>query len=407
MEFHIKQGQPFKFLNDEKVILQSLMAKLGIVAAEGLYLADDVCQLPPKKVGILKFPSRTIIVNPRHQGINLNHIMRMYYFVNNASSIDNPNDPDYALSNSPFELNFADKYVQELREVIRKGISCNYILVNRNLSFVKGKINYEKTLFNLATRKINPIHSEFEEITTEININKVLAGALLKVKDDISASDFIFLSNSLPQSTIREAETYIDKLILNRNNFHYRKALNLAKVILKELSYTNVGQDLNGEGFLIDYDALFERFVRNVLIYYSGDSSFSSWVSDSKYAEFEQSGKIVSRSYRPDILYKFTNSNPPKALAIIDVKNKIPDIFSNQDIYQMQFYGSALQANILILIYPSTYERLPEKLSIQLEKIGIREVYAVHINLTAETEIDFSNSLNLFCHRVIDILRSN
>ena len=90
MEFHIKQGQPFKFLNDEKVILQSLMAKLGIVAAEGLYLADDVCQLPPKKVGILKFPSRTIIINPRHQGINLNHIMRMYYFVNNASSIDNP-----------------------------------------------------------------------------------------------------------------------------------------------------------------------------------------------------------------------------------------------------------------------------------------------------------------------------
>ncbi len=406
MEFHIKQGQPFRFLDDEKNILQSLAAKLGISAADGLYLADDLCQLPQKKVGILKFPSRTIIINSRHQGINLNHIIRMYYFVSNASSLDSSTDPDYSLSNSSFNLDFASKYIQELREIVRKGISANYISVNSDLGFVKGRINYEKTLFNLAIRKKQPVASEFEEITTEIIINKILAGALLKVRDDIPIPDFIFLSNSLPKCSIEEAEKFVDQIILNRNNLHYRKAINLAKVILKALSYTNIGEDLNGEGFLIDYDDLFEKFIRNTLIYYSGDSNFSSWAEDKKYSEYELDSKTLNRSYRPDILYKFTGGLLPKAFAIIDVKNKLPDIFSNQDVYQMEFYGTALQANKLILVYPSTVERSVEKLIIQLENIGIPEIHAVHINLTGETEQDFSNSLKIFCTQVLTILRS-
>ena len=406
MEFHIKQGQPFQFLEDEKTILQNLTAKLGISAADGLYLANDLCQLPQKKVGILKFPSRTIIVNPRHQGINLSHIIRMYYFVSNASSLDSPNDPDYSLSNNPFNLDFAGKYIQELREIVRKGISANYVSVSSNLGFIKGKINYEKTLFNLATRKKQPVTSEFEEITTETLINKILAGALLKVRNDISIPDFIFLSNSFPKCSIEEAEKFLDKVSLNRNNLHYRKAINLAKVILKDFAYTNIGEDLSGEGFLIDYDALFERFIRNILIYCSGDSNFSIWAEDKKYAEYELDGKILNRSYRPDILYKYTRGISPKALAIIDVKNKIPDIFSNPDVYQMEFYGTALQANKLILVYPSTFERSVEKLTIQLENIGIPEIYAVHINLTGETEQDFASSLKIFCEQIIEILHS-
>lgn len=406
MEFHIKQGQPFQFLNDEKAILQSLTAKLGISAADGLYLADNLCQLPQRKVGILKLPSRTIVVNPRHQGINLSHIIRMYYFVSNASSLDNPNDPEYSLSNNTFNLDFAGKYIQELREIVRKGIAVSYVSVNSNLSFVKGRINYEKTLFNLVTRKKQPVTSEFEEITTAILINKILAGALLKIREDISIPDFIFLSNSLPKCSIEEAEKSLDKISLNRNNLHYRKAINLAKVILKDIAYTNIGKDLNGEGFLIDYDDLFEKFIRNILIYYSGDSDFSSWAEDKKYAEYELDGKILNRSYRPDILYKFTGGILPKALAVIDVKNKIPDIFSNQDIYQMEFYGMALQANQLILVYPSNFERSVDKLIIQLENIGISKIHAVYINLTGETEHEFSHSLKFFCEQVITIIRS-
>lgn len=91
--FYIIQGASFEIFDDERNILKNLVENLG--ASDESRLVDKICTLPPKKVGILKLPARIIVIMPRHEGVNIQHIIRMYYFINNASSLDSSDSPDY------------------------------------------------------------------------------------------------------------------------------------------------------------------------------------------------------------------------------------------------------------------------------------------------------------------------
>jgi 5-methylcytosine-specific restriction enzyme subunit McrC len=401
--FYIKQGQPFIIDESEQIILNNLIVKLGITTADGFYLADNLCELPPKKVGIIKLPSRTIIIKPRHQEIELSHVIRMYYFINNSSSLNNPEYPEYSLSDYSFNFDFASQYVKELREVIKRGLYSSYISINTNSMYITGKLNHEKTLLNRHQYKTKPINSEVEIITTQNYINKLLSGALLKIKSSISDSDFVFLHKNLPKCSIAEAENYVNAVTLNRHNLYYKKAVDLATIIIKNLCCTDIGSGITGEGFLIDYDALFENFVKDVLIFYSGDSNFSSLSEDIRYGEIDYN---TWRGYRPDILYKFTRDHPPKAVGVIDVKNKFSSVFSNQDIYQICFYGRGLKARKLILIYPSTQDVSSKKLNILIDDLSISEIYAVYINIAGNTSANFAGSLRFFCQNILEIIHS-
>ena len=402
--FYIIQGASFEIFADERNILKNLVENLG--ASDESRLGDKICSLPPKKVGILKLPSRIIVIMPRHEGVNIQHIIRMYYFINNASSLDSSDSPDYIINDQNIGLDVTRQYVEELREVVRKGIVSSYIPIKKNLNYIKGKINYADTLQNLRLRKKYPVVSEIDEITTHIKINKVLSAALVKIKDDVPISDFIMLSKSLPKSSIEEALFELETIVINNSFAYYRKALNLAKIILKELSYVNLGIDLSGSGFLVDYDSLFEMFIKSILIYHSGNTGFSFWTEDIKYAEFQENYKIHNRSYRPDLLYQFTKNLIPKAFGIIDVKNKMPNIFSNSDIYQIEFYSVLLDATKLILVYPSTEIKGVKILELSSTSFKINRIYAVHIKITGNESNHFAKNIKTFCQEIIEILHS-
>lgn len=407
MLLRILQGQPFLFEPEERTILDDLFARIGINIADGLEIVSNVCQLPPRKVGVIRLPTRTVIVEPRHQGVTLKHVLRMYYFVGNSFSFDNPNSPDYDLDNDLYDIDLSTPFVRELKNVVRKGVPSNYIEVSKELSYVKGRIDPLKTEFNLIKGKINPIAVLFEELTIDNKLNKILAAALWKLRPKIwekSPADFAFLAASLPYCGAEEGKNYLDEIVLNRNNNYCRKALDLARMILKELYFSDAGNRSKGEAFLIDYDLLFEEFVRAALK--NRDAKFSNWSSFRQFASFQDGSREVSRSYKPDILYELSEGIRPTAAAIIDAKNKMPDIFSNSDIYQMLFYANMLEARKRILVYPS----LETKPAIRLKVANANDeeitIYAVFINVASAKASLFAKDITDFCDLMIDIVRA-
>lgn len=402
MKTLIRQGDPFTFNNTDYPFISKIIAQLG--SDHRIDIENGICQLPPGRVGVIKMPSKTIIILPRHERVELRHVIRMYYFIGNTLHNGTPDDPDYDLETQQYSFNLTDTYAKELREVIRKGLPSNYLEKSEDLNFVKGRINPINTEFNFKMKRRNPISSIYDELTINNNLNKVLSGALWKIKDKLVAQDFTFLANNLPLCSFEESLNLIDKISFDRNTVYCRRCFDLARMILKELYFEDIGQENQGEAFLIDYNKLFEEFIRTILKDYSGDPRFSSWQEERRYAEYMEGNNFLMRSYIPDILYDFREGSMPRSYGIIDAKNKMDTLFSNPDIFQLQFYASLLDARKLILVYPYIGNKAPSRLEIKATGPPVQEVYAVYMDLSGEIGTDFALNIKKLCEDVINCL---
>lgn len=135
-------------------------------------------------------------------------------------------------------------------------------------------------------------------------------------------------------------------------------------------------------------------------------SYFTSW-STTKQLTVPNSTHRVN--YSPDILYKFEEESAIYnykigAEAVLDCKNKAYNIFSNADIYQIITYGSALQSDKAILIYPSFTEKENMYIDLDNELFSPNRVYGCFINIVDNTGEGFEQSISNFVWKLFEIL---
>lgn len=76
----------------------------------------------------------------------------------------------------------------------------------------------------------------------------------------------------------------IPNVVLNANTMYCKKALTLAYMILNDFSISDYGNSAYGQNFLINFDKVFEDFIKKILVSYSGDYNFSYWDDEKQYA---------------------------------------------------------------------------------------------------------------------------
>ena len=247
--------------------------------------------------------------------------------------------------NLPLLEIFISMFLCELEALVKKGIKSDYVALEENLNFLKGKLNINEQI------KRNSIHKErfyvgYSEFLSDIKINRIIKTTLkfLYKKSNSSKNqqkirELLFIFDEV--SECEDYKNFFAKLVINRQVKHYEQTLLWCKIFLLNNSFTpHKGDDL-AFALLFDMNALFESYVGNFI-----KKKFSGTIlqhSEKHLVENPKSFKL-----RPDIFLK--------GKFIADTKWKIissRDGISQADLYQLYAYGKKHPCDgKLHLIYP-------------------------------------------------------
>ncbi len=262
--------------------------------------------------------------------------------------------------NLPLLEIFISMFLCELETLVKKGIKSDYITLEDNLKFLKGKLNINEQI------KRNSIHKErfyveYSEFLSDIKINRIIKTTLkfLHKKSNSSKNqqkirELLFIFDEI--STCDDYKNFFTNFVINRQVKHYEQTLLWCKIFLLGNSFTpHKGDDL-AFALLFDMNALFESYVGDFI-----KKSFPSTIlqhSEKHLIEYPKNFKL-----RPDIFLE--------GKFIADTKWKIissRDDISQADLYQLYAYGKKYNCGKLYLIYPKIDGAKQEFMKFEYEK---------------------------------------
>ena len=246
--------------------------------------------------------------------------------------------------NLPLLEIFISMFLCELEALVKKGIKSDYVTLEENLNFLKGKLNINEQI------KRNSIHKErfyvgYSEFLSDIKINSIIKTTLqfLYKKSNSSKNqqkirELLFIFDDV--STCSDYKNFFAKLVINRQIKYYEQTLLWCKIFLLNNSFTPHNGDDLALALLFDMNALFESYVGNFI-----KKSFPCTIlqhSEKHLVEDPKGFKL-----RPDIFLE--------GKFIADTKWKIVssrDDISQADLYQLYAYGKKYECGRLYLVYP-------------------------------------------------------
>ena len=270
------------------------------------------------------------------------------------------------IQNLPLLEIFISMFLCELEALVKKGIKSDYVALEENLNFLRGKLNINEQI------KRNSIHKErfyvgYSEFLSDIKINRIIKTTLkfLYKKSNSSKNqqkirELLFIFDEV--SECEDYKNFFAKLVINRQVKHYEQTLLWCKIFLLNNSFTPHNGDDLAFALLFDMNALFESYVGNFI-----KKKFQSTAlqhSEKHLIEDPKSFKL-----RPDIFLK--------GKFIADTKWKIissKDDISQADLYQLYAYGKKHKCDKLYLIYPKIDDTRQKTMKFRYEDVMWLEI---------------------------------
>ena len=278
-----------------------------------------------------------------------------------------------------YEL-FINLYLQEVRQLIKRGIQSSYVTREDNLKFYKGNLLVSSHI------KMNASHRErfymsFDEFHPNRPENRLIKSTLLKLqKMSVSAENAkeirqLLVSFEMVEPS-RNYEKDFSRVVIDRNTKNYETLMQWSKVFLLNKSFTTFSGDTISRALLFPMEKVYESYVAKELK--------KSFIPEGWYVYTQFRGNYLFEeprpqfSLRPDIIMKRGDRT-----IILDTKwkNLINDEYHNYgisqaDMYQMYAYSKKYRTPEIWLLYPENDEmrdhRPIEYISNDLEKTHIR-----------------------------------
>ena len=263
-------------------------------------------------------------------------------------------DADLHRSKSHLVDVYLDAFLSEVERLTHCGLVKRYRLTEGNLHKLKGRILFPKHIRRNALHQ-ERIFTAHETYDRDNPFNRILKCALaivqrLAIRQSLVSRAGASLLWFEEVADVRMPPHIFDRLPFGRNTERYRRAIQLARLII-----LNYSPDLRGGrehvfAILFDMNALFERFIfvhlrRAQPLYASrrlritGQASRRFW---------------SSKTIRPDIVADFHGFTPTDRV-ILDTKWKVPKDGqpADDDLKQMYAYNVHFGALRSVLVYPS------------------------------------------------------
>jgi 5-methylcytosine-specific restriction enzyme subunit McrC len=258
-------------------------------------------------------------------------------------------------NNSVLDLYF-ELFIIETEYLLHRGLVKKYRKTEGNLNSLKGSLDFSKQVNKNLVHKERFFtkHTTYDKehllhfilfktinVLKRINTSSALAGKINRLLINFP---------EMPNQKIEESD--FDKLIFNRKTIGYKKAIEIARLIL--LNYhpdLSKGKD-DVLALMFDMNALWEKFV---LMSLKNSQKFKVRGQASKY--FWKPEGSQRRSIKPDITIATKEYN-----YVLDTKWKLvsskPSI---EDIRQMYAYHHYFEAKKVALLYPGDADYLTGK----------------------------------------------
>ncbi|ORI11786.1 McrC family protein [Campylobacter concisus] len=242
-----------------------------------------------------------------------------------------------------FEI-FISMFLDEVSKLIKIGIKSDYVELEDNLKFLKGKLKISEQI-----RK-NIVHKErfyvyYQEFSIDRAESRLIKSTLEFLYRRSKSSrnqrlirEYLFIFDEISSSSDINAD--FSRLKLNRQTKHYEQALLWSKIFLQNKSFSPYRGNDVAFALLFDMNALFESYVGNFI-----KKKLPGVILQHSEKHLVENPK--SFRLRPDIFLedKF----------IADTKWKIvksKDDISQADLYQLYAYGKKYECGRLYLVYP-------------------------------------------------------
>ncbi|RAI80665.1 hypothetical protein BFS35_009500 [Macrococcoides goetzii] len=296
--------------------------------------------------------------------------------------------------NSLIEI-FIAMFLQEVNVIIKRGLKSDYIVLEQNESYLKGKLNIQKQI-QLNSFNKTRFHSKFDEFDINIPENQIIKSTLLFLKKESKNGHNqkminMYLHYFDSVSSIRDVDNTFKKIKKNREYAYYDQSIIWAEIFLKKKSFTSFTGNSLAYALLFPMEKVFESYVAHMIKNHL--SNHEVYLQDSRYYLFDDDGS-GNKHYRlkPDMIIK---NSETKLVTIVDTKWKILNANgpAQSDLYQMYAYNSRYKhygkdVNKVVLLYPQS-NLYNEKVFIS-KKIGPNNME----NLNSKIEVVFINLFN-------------
>ncbi|MFJ1491213.1 McrC family protein [Capnocytophaga canis] len=239
---------------------------------------------------------------------------------------------------------YFELYLNEIERLVKKGLIKKYQKKQSNQNALKGKLLFAKNIQQNLVHK-ERFYCEHQVYDKNHLLHQILYRGLCILKTFVNDALKDKLSRLLFEfqeiENIEIGEKHFRKIVINRKNSDYQKAIDIAKVIILNYSPSlNYGSE-HLLTLLFDMNALWEEYIFRILQKHKTDEMQLSFQNSDKFWE--------NKSIRPDIVLK-TNQET----LVIDTKWKIIEANnpSDEDLKQIFVYNLHWKAEKALLLYP-------------------------------------------------------
>lgn len=241
---------------------------------------------------------------------------------------------------------YFEMYLTEVERLVKKGLIKKYRKIQSNQNALKGKLLFAKNIQQNLVHK-ERFYCEHQVYDKNYLIHQILFKGLLILKNFVNDSLKDKLNRLLFEfqefENINIQKSHFDKIILDRKNQDYQKAIEIAKIIILNYSPSlNYGNE-NLLTLLFDMNVLWEEYIFRILQKHKTEEMEVSFQNSDKFWE--------SKRIRPDIVLKTKDET-----FVIDTKWKIVKANNpaDDDLKQMFVYNLHWKAEKTLLLYPKT-----------------------------------------------------
>lgn len=238
-----------------------------------------------------------------------------------------------------FEI-FIVMFLNEVGQIIKKGVKSDYTAQEDNLFFLKGKLRFNEHIKhnNIHKERFYVEYDDYNQNRSENRLIKTTLNLLSKVSKDFQNIRRIrlYMEHMNWVDLSMNVDNDLRSIKLGRGMEHYKNALVWAKVFLKKESFSSFSGDTIAFAILYPMEKLFEGFVEWYLNKYEVDSEIIPQSGERKFVKKSDDTKLFG--VRPDFLIKRDNKISCVADAKWKLINDVVKDFSQSDFYQLFAY---------------------------------------------------------------------